>query len=315
MSLKYSFSNLMMAWSEGQSDYLFLKKPKCYFTTKFILLAGIVLQRILILADGNPKVQHALSIIQVAGLPLLLLCESLLFYWVRKNKRLQRIADLVLGGFQIIILEFIIGLTMPISNSFDDKLAFVLLQEVLFVCIHTIMFINSFPVNIGLLFYACIAILFRLSPELESKYYAGWSIMMASLVASFFIILLSKRQKTEDQTENFEELQNIPCGLAVLTLDKQVVFMNSTFKGITETSHEKMALEKLLKMKIFHPHSDVTLNSIVSKIEVRSHFNEFVHKDDYYPTGGLFSNQRSYELSNEQIYVRALIFNLSHIFS
>jgi len=277
MTIRSIFNQKVKCWVLTQANHLLLRRSNLYFLIKLLFIASIIIQRIGLALDIALKDTIAIIMWPVLYF-LLFLLEGALYRIISKKQRFQGFTDLFFFLFQIIFSECSIALSSPLVSAIGDKINIVLKQEVLFVCFNTLVFTNSIMIRFGLLLYASSTVLFRLSEPLEMMYYiSSFAMAAVVLVGALYtflfsqdIVSLTDALKTKNFND-FAKLETIPHGLAILSKDKDVIFMNGVFKGILDLSDESDALQEILKLKNYDSYPEEVKQRLLREINLRGY--------------------------------------------
>jgi len=187
---------------------------------------------------------------------------------VRKKikKDVQRAIILI---HQIITFQILIELTLPISSIKEDERQGLLREELLFLTSLMLMFFNSVIFRYGISVYIVIIFNFRLSEKLDTPLYIIWVIMLATLLVSggFIIFGKTKKKSTNNMPEKArKEFENHTEGIALITKQRQAVFMNGNFKGLLDSTNETDALQEILRLRRFESYSERVRRGFMQEI-------------------------------------------------
>ena len=259
-------------WTKTQPNYLLFQKPKLYFSFKALLIFAIILQRIIIFLENDDDDKISANLVQIMGFPVLLGIEIGLFLLFKKRNRLMQFASIIFTLLQIVIAEYTIAVSRKYMVGMDKSaIDTILRQEVLFIGVYAILFYESPFLKFILICYIAPTLFYRLSMPINELCFISWGIMLTGFLIACLVVFLHEDEKKVGKTAgDFSSFENIPHGMAILTKDKEVLFMNGVFKGILDLDDEKNALQKVMKLKRFDTYPDQTKQRFLQEIRLRN---------------------------------------------
>lgn len=279
MTFRGTLSQAYRNWLLNQNGTPLFDKPIIYFSLKAAFVIAIITQRILLYTKSSSTDQIPFKVSGPVVFLLLLLLEMASYYYlIAKRKEYKKHADVFFFVFQLIFSEAIILLSNAVPNHSDIKFTFTLQQEVFFICLNTQIFIKSLFIRISLLFYLACVTAFQINSFslIGLTYYYSWIIMALTLLlgAGYLLIFTKNKDNTpelpiKNSNDSMSRLENIPHGLAILTQDRDVIFMNGVFKGILDLTDERDALQRIMKLKRFEAYPEQTQQRFLQEIKVK----------------------------------------------
>ena len=279
MTFRGTLSQAYKNWLLNQNGTPLFDKPVIYFSLKAAFVIAIIAQRILLYTKSSSTDQIPFKVSgPVVFLALLLIEMASYHYLIAKKKEYKKHADVFFFVFQLIFSEAIILLSNAVPNHSDTKFTFTLQQEVFFICLNTQIFIKSLFIRISLLFYLACVTAFQINSFslIGMTYYYSWIIMALTLLLGAGYLLIFTKNKDnapelpiKNGNNSMSRLENIPHGLAILTQDRDVIFMNGVFKGILDLTDERDALQRIMKLKRFEAYPEQTQQRFLQEIKVK----------------------------------------------
>lgn len=235
-----------------------IKHPKLYFITKSLLFLIIIIERLVMLLKGSTSETIIYFLMIALLIPVSIIMEYILFRYMsykRTTKRMQMIVSLLI---HIISFEILIECSLQMLEPERVGEKNILRSNILFMTTLILFFIDSKSYQFLIATYVIAINFFRISTIPSAEYNITWAVMEVILLISAIMLWISdttesKKQLPEKLQKDFE---NFTQGLAVITLDGEILYMNGNFKGLMESDYEYEALDKILKLRRFDSYSE-----------------------------------------------------------